>query len=184
MKDSKRFTFTIETNPAYGKYHWTGHRNCNISLRPKDAIKYGNRCPKCGKKLTKGVEQRIEEFADRPAYYCPENPIGYIRLLPLHEIIKAVIGVSYPGTKKVWDIYNPLVEKFGDEYTVLIDTPKEEMCKIVDKRIAEAIIRVRQEKAQVVPGYDGVYGKLAIFDEEQENMTQEKPKQKSMSDFM
>ncbi|MBT8171881.1 endonuclease Q family protein, partial [Candidatus Bathyarchaeota archaeon] len=65
-KDATRFIFTIETNPAYGKYHWTGHRNCKISLPPQEAIKYGNLCPNCGKKLTKGVEQRIEELSDRP----------------------------------------------------------------------------------------------------------------------
>jgi uncharacterized protein (TIGR00375 family) len=182
-KDSKRFKFTIETNPAYGKYHWTGHRNCNVSLPPQEAIKYGNRCPVCGRKLTRGVEQRIEELADRPADYTPKNPIGYKRLLPLSEIITAVLGVSYPGAKKVWSVYSPLVKKFGDEYTVLMDAPKEEMEKIVDSKIAEAIVRVREEKAHVIPGYDGVYGQLVIFDEKQEAVPQ-KPKQKSMADFM
>jgi len=182
-KDPKRFKYTIETNPAYGKYHWTGHRNCNVSLPPQEAKKYGNHCPVCGRRLTRGVDQRIEELADRPADYTPENPIGYKRLLPLSEIIKAVLGVSYPGAKKVWSIYNPLIAKFGDEYTVLMDAPKQEMEKIVDSRIAEAIVRVREEKARVIPGYDGVYGQLVIFDEKQE-VSQQKPKQKSMADFM
>ena len=183
-KDPKRFKFTIETNPAYGKYHWTGHRNCNISLSPQEAMKYGNICPKCGRKLTLGVEQRIEELADRPEGYTPENPIGYMRLLPLHEIIKTVVGVSYQGAKKVWNIYNPLIKKFGDEYTVLIDASKEEMSKVVDPEIAEAVIRVREEKAKVIPGYDGVYGELALFDEQKEALAPQKPSQKSMSDFM
>jgi len=183
-KDSDRFKFTIETNPAYGKYHWTGHRNCNVSLPPQEAIKYGNRCPVCGRKLTRGVEQRIEELADRPADYKPENPIGYKLLLPLHEIIKAVLDVSYQGAKTVWSIYTPLVKKFGDEYTVLIDASKEEMSKVVDSRIAEAIVRVREEKARVIPGYDGVYGQLEIFNEKQEAAQPTKPSQKSMFDFM
>jgi len=182
-KDPKRFKYTIETNPAYGKYHWTGHRNCNVSLPPQEAKKYGNHCPVCGRKLTRGVDQRIEELADRPADYTPENPIGYRRLLPLSEIIKAVLGVSYPGAKKVWSIYNPLIAKFGDEYTVLMDAPKQEMAGVVDSRIAEAIVRVREEKAKVIPGYDGVYGQLVIFNEKQE-ASQQKPKQKSMADFM
>ena len=182
-KDSKRLKYTIETNPAYGKYHWTGHRKCNISLSPLEAIKYGNRCPSCGRKLTRGVEQRIDELADRPADYTPENPIGYKRLLPLSEIIKAVVGVSYPGAKKVWNIYNPLIAKFGDEYSVLMDAPQEEMAQIVDEKIAEAIVRVREERAKVIPGYDGVYGELAIF-EEQQDVSHQKPEQKSMSDFM
>jgi len=184
QKDPERFKYTIETNPAYGKYHWTGHRNCNVSLSPQEAIKYGNHCPVCGRKLTRGVEQRIEELADRPADFIPENPIGYKRLLPLSEIITAVLGVSYPGAKKVWSVYNPLIQKFGDEYTVLIDASKEEMAKIVDSKIAEAIVRVREEKAHVVPGYDGVYGQLVIFDEKQEATKQSKPKQKSMADFV
>ena len=183
-KDTERFKYTIETNPAYGKYHWTGHRNCNISLPPQEAEKYGNRCPVCGRKLTRGVDQRIEELADRPADYVPENPIGYKRLLPLSEIITAVLGVSYQGAKKVWSIYTPLVNKFGDEYTVLIEASKEEMSKVVNSRIAEAIIRVREEKAKVIPGYDGVYGQLALFDKEQEDLAPKKPKQKSMADFM
>jgi len=182
-KDPERFKFTIETNPAYGKYHWTGHRNCKVSLPPKEAMKYGNHCPVCGRKLTRGVDQRIEELADRPVDYTPENPIGYKRLLPLHEIIKAVMGVSYQGAKTVWNIYNPLIKRFGDEYTVLIDTPKQEMEKVVDSQIADAIVRVREEKATVIPGYDGVYGQLVIF-EEQENAAPQKPSQKSISDFM
>ncbi len=183
MKDSKRFTFTIETNPAYGKYHWTGHRSCNISLSPQEARKYGNHCPMCGRKLTMGVEQRIEELADRPVNYTPENAIGYRRLLPLQEIIKTVLDVTYQGAQKVWSIYNLLVKEFGNEYNVLIDTPEEEMTKIVDSRIAEAIARVREEKAKVIPGFDGVYGEIEIF-EEQEERPQLKPSQKSISDFI
>jgi len=186
-KDNKRFKYTIETNPAYGKYHWSGHRKCNVSLSPQEAIKYGNRCPECGRKLTRGVDQRIEELADRPADYMPENPIGFKRLLPLHEIIKAVLGVSSPATKKVWGIYNQLIAKFGNEYTILIDTPQHELNTVVDSQIAEAIVRVREEKAHVIPGYDGVYGELVLFDEKRDkNIVEvvEKPKQKSMSDFI
>lgn len=183
-KDNKRFKYTIETNPSYGKYHWTGHRNCNISLPPQAAKKYGNHCPVCGKKLTRGVEQRIEELADRPLDYTPKNPIVYKRLLPLSEIITAVLGVSYPGAKKVWTIYNTLVNKFEDEYTVLMDASEEEIKMIIDPKIAEAIVRVREEKSHVIPGYDGVYGQLVIFDENQENSTVLMPKQKSMADFI
>ena len=181
-KDSGRFRYTIETNPAYGKYHWSGHRNCNISLPPNKAKKYGNRCPSCGTKLTMGVEQRIEELADRPADFTPENAIGYKRLLPLHEIVKSVLGASYPGTKSVWNVYNSLTASFGDEYTVLMDASEDEMSKIVDSQIAEAIIRVRTERAKVIPGYDGVYGELVLFEEEK--VVHQEPKQKSMSDFL
>jgi len=184
-KDDQRFKFTIETDPAYGKYHWTGHRNCNVSLSPQEAIKFGNRCPVCRRRLTKGVEQRVEELADRPVGFQPEGAIGYMHLLPLSEIIATVLGASYPSTTKVWDAYNGLIKKFNNEYNVLIDAPKEEMTKIVDSRIAEAIVRVREGRVKVTPGYDGVYGQLVLFEEtEKEESPIEKVNQRSIVDFM
>ena len=180
----EQFKFTIETNPAYGKYHWTGHRNCNVSLSPKEAAKFGSICPVCRRKLTKGVEQRVEELADRPLGFRPEGAPGYMRLLPLSEIIKTILDVTYPGARGVWSVYNKLVKEFGDEYTVLVEAPQEEMAEIVDPRMAEAIVRVREEKAEVVPGYDGVYGRLLIFDEEMEKRHMEKVNQINITDFM
>jgi len=177
-KDANRFRYTIETDPAYGKYHWTGHRNCKISLSPQEAIKLGNRCPVCNRRLTKGVEQRVEELADRPVGFKPEKTIGYMHLLPLSEIIATVFGATYQGAKKVWDTYNVLIEKFGNEYAVLIDALKEDMAKIIDPQIAEAVVRVREEKVKVVPGYDGVYGQLILFEEGQK---EEKKKEESPS---
>ncbi|KPV64824.1 MAG: hypothetical protein AOA65_0791 [Candidatus Bathyarchaeota archaeon BA1] len=183
-RDPTRFKFTIETDPAYGKYHWTGHRNCNVSLSPQEAIKLGNRCPVCHKRLTKGVEQRVEELADRPMGFKPEGAIGYLHLLPLSEIIGTVFGITYPGVQKVWSIYNSLVARFGDEYTVLMDAPKEEISKIVDPKIAEAIVRVREGRVKITPGYDGVYGQLVIFEEKKEAPPLEKVKQRSITDFL
>jgi uncharacterized protein (TIGR00375 family) len=166
LKDKERFKFTIETDPAYGKYHWTGHRNCNVALSSRDAIKLDNICPVCRKKLTKGVEQRVEELADRQEGYKPKNAIDFVRLLPLSEIISTVLGVDSLSTQQVWRIYNSLIEKFGNEYTVLLDTSKQALNEVVDESIAEAIIRVRQGLVKVVPGYDGVYGRLSVFDEQ------------------
>jgi len=184
-KDSERFRFTIETDPAYGKYHWTGHRNCKVSLSPQEAIKFGNRCPVCRRNLTKGVEQRVEELADRHADFKPENAIGYMHLLPLSEIIATVMGVAYPSVQKVWEPYNKLVARFGDEYTVLIDASMEETSQIVEPRIAEAIIRVREEKVKILPGYDGVYGQLILFEEQEKAPKKvEKIRQQSLADFM
>jgi uncharacterized protein (TIGR00375 family) len=185
-KDPERFKFTIETDPAYGKYHWTGHRNCKVSLSPQEAIKFGNRCPVCRRNLTKGVEQRVEELADRPVGFKPANTIGYMHLLPLSEIISTVLGVAYPSVQKVWDIYNMLTARFGDEYTVLIDASSEEMSKIVEPRVAEAIVRVREEKVKILPGYDGVYGELVLFEEQRGKAPEKsgKIKQHSLSDFM
>ncbi len=160
--DPQRFKFTIETDPAYGKYHWTGHRNCNISLSPKEAQKFGNICPVCRRKLTKGVEQRVEELADRPEGYVPQGRPGFKRLLPLSEIIAAVLDTEQPSIQAVWKIYNELIARFGNEYNALLDASEQELLATVDKEVANAILRVRAGSVRVIPGFDGVYGKLVL----------------------
>lgn len=186
-KDAKRFKFTIETPPAFGKYHYSGHRMCGISLAPQEAMRLGNICPKCGRKLTIGVEQRVEELADRPVGFKPEGAIPFMHLLPLSEIIAAVLGDISIASKRVWEVYNAVVDRFGDEYSVLIDVPRERLVEVVDPRIAEAIIRVREGQVKVVPGYDGVYGKLIIFPEEEKEATgvkREAERQRGLEEFM
>ena len=182
-KDKGRFKFTIETDPAYGKYHWTGHRNCNVSLSPQEAIKLGNICPVCRGKLTKGVEQRVEELADRPANFKPENAVGFMRLLPLSEIIATLLGVDSPYAEKVWGVYNPLIEKFGDEYSVLIDRSKDELSSVAGEQVAEAIVRVREGRAKVVPGYDGVYGQLVLDERIHDKTLPKRVQQLNLADF-
>ncbi len=160
--DPERLKFTIETDPAYGKYHWTGHRNCKVSYPPQEAIKFGNVCPVCRRRLTKGVEQRVEELADRPADFKRDGAPKFMHLLPLSEIIATVLGVDSPSTQAVWSKYNALIGKFGDEYTVLIDASKEALAAVVDGVLAETIVKVREGALKVTPGYDGVYGQLVL----------------------
>jgi len=50
---------TIETDPAYGRYHYDGHRNCGFSCSPEESKKLNNICPKCGKQLIIGVDNRV-----------------------------------------------------------------------------------------------------------------------------
>lgn len=184
-KDRARFKFTIETDPAYGKYHWTGHRNCKASFSAIDAMKFGSVCPVCRRKLTKGVEQRVEELADRPEGFRPENPIGFVHLLPLSEIIAAVLGVESPSVQKVWSIYNLLIEKFGDEYTVLMDAPRDALRMLVVGQVADAIIKVREGRLRVVPGYDGVYGRLVLSDDDfMANHALRTLQQRNITEFM
>ncbi len=164
-KDRKRFKFTIETDPAYGKYHWTGHRDCNVSLPAKEAIKLGNTCPICKRRLVKGVEQRVEELADRPQGFRPRDAIDYRRLLPLSEIISTVVGSDSPYAQKMWAVYNPLVKRFKNEYEILLNAPREEMTAVAGDEIADAIVRVREGRVEVVPGFDGVYGRLILSED-------------------
>ena len=192
-KDPNRFLFTIETYPEYGKYHWTGHRACNVSFPPEEAKNLGNICPVCRRKLTKGVEQRVDELADRPRGFRPKDVPGYKRLLPLSEIIQTVLGAKYPGVQKVWKVYNNLISRFGNEYFVLLEARFDEMAEIVDADIVEAVIRIREERVNVIPGYDGVYGQIRFPQEEREvekeqilNQTSKEAvrRQRSLADYM
>ena len=153
---------TIEFFPEEGKYHYDGHRLCGISLSPAESKKYNNICPVCGKPLTIGVLNRVEELADRPEGFKPENAIPFKSLIPLEEIIADALGQGV-GTIEVEKEYEKLIEKFGNEFNILIDVPRQDLETVTLPEIAEGIIRVREGKVFIEPGYDGVYGKIRIF---------------------
>src|SRR5512136_441550 len=93
-KDPRRFLFTIEFFPEEGKYHYDGHRSCNVRLTPRQAIAGGELCPVCGRKLTIGVLHRVESLADRNEGFIPPNAIPYKSLVPLEEVIGQAIGAG------------------------------------------------------------------------------------------
>ena len=64
IETGEGFGGTLEFFPEEGKYHLDGHRNCGVVLSPAETEALGGRCPVCGKKLTIGVEHRVEELAD------------------------------------------------------------------------------------------------------------------------
>jgi uncharacterized protein (TIGR00375 family) len=158
QKDASKFLFTIEVDPSYGKYHFSGHKKCGVSVPPEEAKRLGNRCPKCGRKLTVGVLQRVEELADRPEGYVPRGAIPFKRLLPLYEVISFAAGVKRLYAKSVITLQDRLIKAFGDELTVLLETDVKELASVVPTRVAEAIVASREGRVRVVPGYDGVYG--------------------------
>jgi len=157
-----KLVYTIEFFPQEGKYHYDGHRFCQISLSPKESKRYNNICPSCGKPLTIGVLNRVEELANRPEGFRPENIIPFKSLIPLEEIIADALGQGV-GTLEVNKEYKNLIEKFGSEFEVLLNVQKEDLEKITLPEIAEGIYRVREGKVFIEPGYDGVYGKIRIF---------------------
>ena len=165
-KDKNKFLYTIEFFPEEGKYHYDGHRLCNLSFSPSQSKKYNNICPKCGKPLVIGVLNRVEELADRPEGFVPENAIPFKNLIPLNEIIAESIGVS-TASKEVIKYYNNLIKNVGSEFKILLESSREEIERESLPEIAEGIIRVRDGKVFIDPGYDGVYGKIKIFSNEE-----------------
>lgn len=167
-KNPKDFLYTIEFFPEEGKYHYDGHRLCGVSLNPLDSKKSGNICPACGKLLTIGVLNRVEQLADKPENFEPENAIPFKRLVPLEEIIAEALGVL-SSSKQVEKEYKKMIEEFGSEFFVLTDIPLSDLSKNSLPEIVEGIKRVRENKIFIEPGYDGVYGKVRIFEEEKKN---------------
>ncbi len=160
-KSPKKFLYTIEVDPAYGKYHWDGHRNCNVCLSPKESKKYEDICPVCGNPLTIGVEHRVEELADRNQGFVPKNSIPFKNLLPLSELIANVYNTQ-AFSKKVWNESTKLIKEFESELNVLLDANKEKLRLLVNEKLVDLIIKNRENKIKVQPGYDGVYGKLIL----------------------
>ncbi|MEM5778295.1 MAG: endonuclease Q family protein [Candidatus Aenigmatarchaeota archaeon] len=161
IKSKKNFIFTGEVPPEEGKYHWDGHRNCNVSLDPKEAMKYNNICPVCRKLLTIGVLHRVEELADREEGFVLKNAIPFKTLLPLSELI-AIVYNTETYSRKVWEETMKLIKEFGSELNVLLEAPEEKLRLITHEKVVEMILKNRNEKIKMQPGYDGVYGKILL----------------------
>jgi len=163
-KDPQKFLFTIEFFPEEGKYHYDGHRLCNISLAPAETKKNRGLCPVCGRSVTIGVLHRVEELADRPEGFALEGAIPFKSLVPLDEIIAGAHGTE-SKTKRVFADYHQLATAFGGEIPLLLGADPEEVARIANTKVAEGIRRVREGKLHIEPGYDGEYGKVKIFEE-------------------
>jgi len=153
---------TIEVNPAYGMYHFDGHRNCNFSCSPEETRRLNGICPVCKKLLTVGVDYRVLELADFPDGKIENKKINF-EILPLHEILSASLKAGM-NTKKVWEVYNKLIEGFGNELNILLVVEKEKLLKILDEKTVDLILRNRDGKIKVRPGFDGTYGEMILED--------------------
>jgi len=168
------FKGTIETDPAYGKYHWDGHAKCGFSCSPQETKELKGICPECGKPLTIGVDNRVEElaedikestsiFAVRPK---PESK-NFYRLVPLHELIAFNLSAGV-NTKKVWGVYDGLIKKFGNEFNILLKVEKQDLMNALpnNENLVKAIIDNRIGNLKIQPGYDGEYGKIVMKEEQ------------------
>jgi uncharacterized protein (TIGR00375 family) len=172
-KDKKRLLYTIEFFPEEGKYHFDGHRLCDVRFSPKETRSNNGRCPKCGKPVTVGVMNRVEQLADRPEGFLPPNSIPYRNLIPLEEIIAEAKGMGKTSAAVERD-YRSFVAKFGTEFDILLRASKEDLLKGLPARVAEGILRVREGKVNIKAGFDGEYGIISIFGDDEKQEKSEK----------
>ncbi len=172
--------YTIEFYPEEGKYHYTGHRNCNIVQTPDETKKNGKICPVCGRELTVGVMHRVEELANSSeknyiekkddngvAWMEDKNGIKpkYVNLVPLLEILSEALGAGV-GTQTVESMFNKLLTDLGTEHEILLKAKLSEIESIAGEKVSEAIEKVRGRNIHIVPGYDNTYGIVEIWDKE------------------
>ena len=162
-RESKEFYGTVEFFPEEGKYHYDGHRNCGVCLKPEDTDAVSGICPVCGGRITVGVLHRVEALADRGEDFVPPDARHFESLVPLREVIAASIGVS-AASKKAGSRYDGLIRALGPELFILREAQPGDIESEAGPLVAEGIRRLRDGKVEVFPGYDGKYGKVKIFD--------------------
>ena len=162
IRTGEGFRGTVEFFPEEGKYHLDGHRNCGVCLTPAETAALGGVCPVCGKKLTIGVEHRVEALADRPAGFRPETAKPFESLAPLPEVIAASTGASAAG-KATQALYEQMLRKLGPEFSILREVPAEDIARTAGPCVAEGIRRLRSGQVERRPGFDGEYGVISLL---------------------
>jgi DNA helicase-2/ATP-dependent DNA helicase PcrA len=164
--DPRSFRGTLEYFAEEGKYHFDGHRKCEVRLAPRETLLKNGVCPVCGKPVTIGVMYRVEQLADRKPDEKPPGAHPYTSLLPLTDVLGEVFQVG-TKSKRVVQAFRTLVEKLGPEFEILRKRPFEDLDRRGPPLFAEAIKRMRNNQVHIAPGYDGEFGTIALFDEEE-----------------
>lgn len=162
-RHTNEFFGTLEFFPEEGKYHYDGHRNCKVCMKPSDTLAVSGLCPVCGGRITKGVLHRVEALADRDEGFVLPGAKHFESLVPLPEVIAASTGFT-TASMKVKKQYEDLIHQLGPELVILRELPLEEIELKAGPLIAEGIRRLRLGKVDIFPGYDGEYGKIKILD--------------------
>jgi uncharacterized protein (TIGR00375 family) len=165
--DPALFKGTIEFFPEEGKYHLDGHRKCQVRFSPTQTMNAGGICPECGKPLTVGVLNRVEEIADHGEGRRPDKTHPYRSIVPLVDIISRILNVGV-NSKKVQGAYHQVITALGDEFSILLHHPID----MIEKKaniplLGEAIRRMREKQIDVTGGYDGEFGKIRFFNEKE-----------------
>lgn len=170
-KDKNKFLYTVEFFPEEGKYHYDGHRNCNIRMTPQETKKNNGICPICKKPVTKGVLNRVDELADRENGFVPQKHIPFKSLVALDEVISESKGVGR-ASKAVLKEYMDLIFEYGSEFNLLLNVEDHDLDGKINEKIARGIKNVRNKNLNILPGFDGEYGEVKVFEEKKETKKQ------------
>jgi uncharacterized protein (TIGR00375 family) len=151
--------------PQEGKYHETACISCYTHYTLIEAQRRHWKCS-CGKRIKKGVKDRIAEMATLPTPVHPDHRPPYVHLIPLAEIITKAIGQHTPFTQSVSKRWEELIAAFGSEITVLLDADIQDIARVTVPAITDAIQAFRDKKVIIIPGGGGQYGRIELPKEE------------------
>ncbi|KKQ24505.1 MAG: PHP domain protein [Candidatus Roizmanbacteria bacterium GW2011_GWC2_37_13] len=183
--------FTIEFFPEEGKYHWSGHRVCSIRYNAREIKEKGSICPVCGRPLTVGVENRVLDLSEKllgpEDLLLMKNKVGltfvydkektrrpFVSMIPLLEILLELNDHSLTKAQKEYE----RLTLEAAEFDILLKKTYEEIERLGGEKLKQAVEIVRERKVFVDPGYDGVFGKVKIFKEDEENKNEKTTQQK------
>ncbi len=160
----ERLAGTIEFFPEEGKYHYDGHRLCQVSFGPEETKQRRGLCSACGKPVTIGVMSRVAQLAapDRPEGFRPTWAKPFWSFVTLDELIGEALDLG-KQSKAVWKEYETAIQKFGSEFAILLEAEEGKLRAGLPPAVAEAVIRMRRGAVAITPGYDGEYGIIKIF---------------------
>jgi uncharacterized protein (TIGR00375 family) len=176
-----RILYTVEFYPEEGKYHYSGHRKCDIIYSGKDIGERGTTCPVCGKTLTLGVMYRVKQLGGKKVkikkqqdehglqkiyHQKDQGRHPYVKLVPLAEILSEALDVGVK-TKTVNRAYQKLIREVGSEMKILTKASYQEIKQAAGAKVAEGVKKVREGDIVVNPGYDGVFGEVTIWGEKE-----------------
>ena len=166
-RDTSVIKQTIEFFPEEGMYHYDGHRACQVMMTPAETRRHKGICPKCKKPMVVGVDYRVDELADREVGFQLAGAPAYVKLVELDKIIAAALGIKSRTSKKVLAEYQRMIQIYGPELNILLDVKVEDLKVSALPRVAEGIKRVRAGNLHIKPGFDGQYGVVQIFSDEE-----------------
>lgn len=164
--NDQRLIGTIEFFPEEGMYHYDGHRDHKIRFSPFETKQHNGICPVCGKPLTIGVEHRVDDLASHPESYKPASHKTVEYIIPLIEIIAEIKNMG-TSSKAVWEIYWKVINLLGNEFDILRKVSIEDIKEKGFTQLAQALGKMRQGQVYKEPGYDGVYGVIKIFSDDE-----------------
>jgi len=173
LKYDRGFKGTVEFFPNEGKYFYDGHRKCGIVWSPAETEKHKGICPVCNTPVTPGVMHRVAELADRDMDEI-KNTHDFYSITQLPDLLAEISGCKSSSAAKVSNEYFRLIKALGSEFHILLNADQDEIAEKGSRILGEGVRRLRSGEVYVENGFDGQFGTIKVFAENEVRITDQK----------